>query len=241
MGQAMSILVYSSAKGNAITDSLRVAKAFGKRHKNVLQALDRLECEAEFSRLNFGPSTYVDGRGKQQRVVLMTRTGFTFLVLGFTGRKAAEFKQGYISQFDRMEAQLRAPQLAAVPLPEFTKPIVQVQQVKAAASHLFRLNHNPADIMQHHRGVMKCLTACTPSQYVREAVAKGLRVRSLSGRQLLRRLEPAKAATAGFLDEQVARGHTLEQLAAAGIPETLSAAFAAMLRCGITPAELPPA
>lgn len=237
----MSILVYSSTKGNAITDSLRVAKAFGKRHKNVLQALGCLECKPEFSRLNFKPSTYTDGRGKQQRVVLMTRAGFTFLALGFTGRKAAGFKQGYISQFDRMEAQLRAPQPAAVPLPEFTKPTVQVQQVKAATSNLFRLNHNPADIMHHHRGVMKCLTARTPSQYVREAVANGLRVRSLSGRQLLRRLEPAKAAAAGFLDEQVARGHTLEQLAAAGLPETLSAAFAAMLRCGITPAELPPA
>jgi Rha family phage regulatory protein len=237
----VSILVYTSAKGNPVTDSRRVAKAFGRSHKSVLKALDNLGCDAEFSRLNLAPSTYTDSRGKKQRLFIMTRAGFTFLVLGFIGKKAAEFRQGYIAQFDRMEAQLRAPQPAAVPLPEFIKPTVQVQQVKAAASHLFRLNHNPADIMQHHRGVMKCLTACTPSQYVREAVAKDLRVRSLSGRQLLRRLEPAKAATAGFLDEQVARGHTLEQLAAAGIPETLSAAFAAMLRCGIIPAELPPA
>jgi Rha family phage regulatory protein len=220
----VSILVYSSQKGNPVTDSRRVAKAFGKKHKNVLQAFDRLECEAEFSRLNFKPITYTDSRHRQQRQIVMTRAGFTFLVLSFTGKKAAEFRQGYIEQFDRMEAQLRAPRPAAVPLPEFTKPTVQVQQVKAAASHLFRFNHNPADIMQHHRGVMRLLTARTPSQYVREAVAKGLRVRSLSGRQLLRRLEPAKAATAGFLDEQVARGHTLEQLAAAGIPETLSAA-----------------
>ncbi|MGI4738489.1 MAG: Rha family transcriptional regulator [Janthinobacterium lividum] len=235
----MSILVYSSAKGNPITDSLRVAKAFGKKHKNLLQAIDRLECDAEFSRLNFGPSTYRDGRGKQQRAVLMTRAGFTFLVMGFTGQKAAEFKQGYISQFDRMEAQLRAPQPMATPLPDFMKPEVQVQRVKAVASQQLRLNNDPRDIMQHHRGVMKCLTARTPSQYVREAVAKGLRVRSLSGRQLLRRLEPAKAATAAFLDEQVQRGRTLEQLAAAGIPQALPAAFDAMLRAGITPAELP--
>lgn len=237
----MSILVYSSTKGTAITDSLRVAKAFGKRHKNVLQALAGLECEPEFSRLNFKPSTYTDGRGKQQRVVLMTRAGFTFLVLGFTGKKAAGFKQGYISQFDRMEAQLRAPQPAPTPLPNFLSPLVQVQRVKAAASQLLRLHNDPADIIRHHRGVMKYLTACTPSQYVREAVAKGLRVRSLSGRQLLRRLEPAKAAAAAFLDEQVQRGRTLEQLATAGIPETLPAAFEAMLRAGITPAELPAA
>ena len=236
----MSILVYSSKKGNPITDSRRVAQAFGRKHKDVLKALDNLSCDAEFSRLSFAPSTYLDRRGKTQRQVLMTRAGFTFLVLGFTGQKAAEFRQGYIAQFDRMEAQLRAPQAPAVPLPDFTKPAVQVQQVKATASHLFRLNYSPADIMQHHRGVMRLLTARTPSQYVRDAVTRGLRVRSLSGRQVLRRLEPHKAATAGFLDEQVQRGHTLEQLAAAGLPDTLSAAFAAMLRCGITPAELPP-
>lgn len=236
----MSQLVYSSKKGNAITDSRRVAKAFGKKHKNVLQALDRLECDAEFSRLNFKPIAYTDSRRRQQRQVVMTRAGFTFLVLGFIGKRAAEFRQGYIAQFDRMEAQLRtAP--PTVPLPDFTKPAVQVQQVKATAGRLFRLNGDPNDIMQHHRGVMKCLTARTPSQYVRDAVARGLRVRSLSGRQVLRRLEPAKAATAGFLDEQVARGHTLEQLTAADVPATLTAAFAAMLRCGITPAELPPA
>lgn len=53
--------------------------------------------------------------------------------------------------------------------------------------------------------------------------------------------QQAQAATGAFLAQQVARGHTLEQLAAAGLPETLAAAFVAMLRCGITPAELPPA
>ncbi|MGI4736461.1 MAG: Rha family transcriptional regulator [Janthinobacterium lividum] len=236
----MSVLVYSSPKGTPITDSLRVAKAFGKKHKNVLQAIDRLECDTEFSRLNFGPSIYKDGRGKQQRAVLMTRAGFAFLAMGFTGRKAAEFKQGYIEQFDQMEAQLRQPQPAATPLTDFMKPAVQVQRVKATAAQLLRRNNDPNDIMGHHRAVMRCLTARTPAQYVRDAVTQGLRVGSWSGRQVLRRLEPAKAATAAFLDQQVAHGRTLEQLVAAGIPQALPAAFEAMLRAGIMPAELPP-
>ncbi|SFP79428.1 Rha family transcriptional regulator [Hymenobacter arizonensis] len=237
----MSILVYSSAKGNPVTDSRRVAQAFGKTHKAVLRALSNLYCDAEFSRLNFAPITYLDQRKRQQRAVVMTRSGFTFLAMGFTGHKAAEFKQGYIAQFERMEAQLQAPQREATPLTDFTRPDVQVQRVKATASRLLRLNNDPNDIMNHHRGVMKYLTARTPSQYVRDAVARGLRVRALSGRQVLRRLEPAKAAAAAFMDEQVERGRTLEQLAAAGIPQALPAAFAAMLRAGITPAELPPA
>jgi len=233
----MSTLVYRSAKGNPVTDSRRVAQAFGRSHKSLLKALANMSCDAEFNRLHFAPISYVDGRRRMQRAVMMTRAGFTFLVLGFVGKKAAEFKQGYIAQFDRMEAQLRQPQPAATPLQDFMKHQAQVQRVKATASQLLRLSNNPGDIIRYHRAVMKCLTARTPAQYVRDAVARGLRVSSWSGRQVLRRLEPAKAATAAFLDQQVAHGHTLEQLVAAGIPQTLPAAFEAMLKAGIIPAE----
>ncbi len=204
----------------------------------MLQSLANLSCDPEFSRLNFQPITYLDGRGKEQPAVMMTRAGFAFLVMGFTGQKAAEFKQGYIAQFDRMQAQLRDTPPPATPLPDFTKPTVQVQQVKAAASYLFGFGSGVGEVMRHHRAVMRLLTGRQPSAYIRDAVSRGLKVRSLSGRQVLRRLEPAKAATAAFLDEQVQRGRTLEHLAAAGIIEALPAAFEAMLRAGITPAEL---
>ncbi|ACY84441.1 antirepressor protein [Edwardsiella piscicida] len=36
----------------------------------------------------------------------MTKDGFVFLVMGFTGKKAAAFKEAYIAEFNRMEAQL---------------------------------------------------------------------------------------------------------------------------------------
>lgn len=235
----MSILVYPSSKGVPITNSRRVAKGFGRKHKNVLRAIDKLDCDAQFSRLNFKPSTYLDQRGKEQREVLMTRDGFTFLIMGFTGQRAAKFKQDYIKQFDQMETLLSAAQQPATPLADLTKPAKQVQLVKEVVAQLYKFDNDPNDIMRHHQGVMKCLTALTPSQYVRAAVKKGLKVGSFSGRQVLRRLEPAKAAAAAFLDEQVQRGRTLEQLAEAGIPTALSAAFEAMLRAGITPGEMP--
>jgi Rha family phage regulatory protein len=234
----MGILVYSSPRGTVVTDSRRIAVAFKRSHKSVLKAISNLGGDPEFNRLNFAPIAYLDSRKRKQRAVMMTRAGFIFLVMGFTGQRAAEFKQDYILQFDRMEAQLRAPQPAATPLLDFTRHEVQVQWVKTTATQLMRLSNNPSAIIGHHRAVMKYLTSRTPSQYVRDAVAKGLRVGSLSGRQVLRRLEPGKAAAAAFMDQQVERGRTLEQLVAAGIPETLSAAFEAMLRAGITPAEL---
>lgn len=37
----------------------------------------------EFSQLNFKPSTYVDERGKEQPMYLMTCDGFSFLAMGF--------------------------------------------------------------------------------------------------------------------------------------------------------------
>ena len=33
----------------------------------------------------------------------MTRDGFTFLVMGFTGKVAAQFKEAYIEAFNEME------------------------------------------------------------------------------------------------------------------------------------------
>lgn len=36
----------------------------------------------------------------------ITKNSFVFLVMGFTGKKAAQFKEAYIAEFDRMESEL---------------------------------------------------------------------------------------------------------------------------------------
>ena len=64
-----------------------------KRHDNILQSVDRLECSEVFRRLNFQESSYLDAQNKSQPMVEMTRDGFAFLAMGFTGRRAAEFNQ----------------------------------------------------------------------------------------------------------------------------------------------------
>jgi Rha family phage regulatory protein len=89
------------------TDSRRVAKHFKKRHDNVLQAFDRLECSEEFNRLNFQVVEELDEKGQARRVVRMTKDGFTFLVMGFRGAKAAEIKERYIGAFNAMANQLQ--------------------------------------------------------------------------------------------------------------------------------------
>ncbi|WP_248423835.1 Rha family phage regulatory protein [Escherichia coli] len=95
------------ANGRAVTSSLAVAEYFRKPHKDVLAKISRLDCSAEFTERNFSPSEYTDSTGRKLPMYQITKNGFVFLVMGFTGKKAAAFKEAYIAEFDRMEAELR--------------------------------------------------------------------------------------------------------------------------------------
>jgi Rha family phage regulatory protein len=105
-------LVVLNAKNEAVTTSLKVAAKFGKQHKHVLEAIEALDCSADFRRSNFRQATYSYtvnrfGATAEAPCYHMTRQGFTFLAMGFTGPKAAEFKEAYIAAFDKMEAELQ--------------------------------------------------------------------------------------------------------------------------------------
>lgn len=83
-----------------------VAEKFEKSHKNVIQSIENLECSEEFSRLCFKPSQYTNERGRTYKEYKMTRDGFMFLCLGFTGKEAARLKESFITAFNYMEEQL---------------------------------------------------------------------------------------------------------------------------------------
>ncbi|EDV1505338.1 peptidase [Salmonella enterica subsp. salamae] len=89
-----------------VTSSLAVASYFGKQHKNVIQKIASLECSAEFTKLNFQLSEYIDASGRKLPCYQITRDGFAFLAMGFTGKRAAQFKEAYINAFNQMEKQL---------------------------------------------------------------------------------------------------------------------------------------
>lgn len=99
------------AENNRVTTtSLIVAKVFGKEHKNVIRDIENLSCSMDFNRLNFERITYKDARNRDQTAYEMTKDGFVFLVMGFTGKTAAKFKEAYIRAFNEMEAKLRREQ-----------------------------------------------------------------------------------------------------------------------------------
>lgn len=98
--------------GQAVTSSLVVADYFRKAHKDVLRSIKMLDCSSIFQERNFAPSFYIsdlaNGGHKNNPMYYMTRDGFTFLAMGFTGKVAAQFKEAYINAFNEMEEKLRS-------------------------------------------------------------------------------------------------------------------------------------
>ncbi|EEC9115615.1 Rha family transcriptional regulator [Escherichia coli] len=92
--------------GQVVTSSLAVANFFSKRHDDVLKKIRTLECSASFTARNFSVSDYTDCTGRKLPCYQITRDGFAFLAMGFTGKRAARFKEAYINAFNQMEKNL---------------------------------------------------------------------------------------------------------------------------------------
>ncbi len=99
--------------GQAVTTSLDLAAYFGKRHDDVIRKIRSLDCSLEFVARNFAAISYTDELGRQKPCYRLTRDGFFFVAMGFTGRRAAEFKEAYIAAFNAMEQRLRLPDYLA--------------------------------------------------------------------------------------------------------------------------------
>jgi len=69
----------------------------------VLKAIERLDCSKDFGELNFQPSNYWTKLGKKKPSHNLTRDVFVFLTIGFRDKSAAQFKEAFINEFNRME------------------------------------------------------------------------------------------------------------------------------------------
>jgi len=104
-------MLVSIENEQVFTTSLQVAEAFEKRHTDVLRDIKALDCSDDFRQRNFASAEYLDKQGKPRKAYRMTKDGFTFLAMGYTGKKAAQFKEAYIRAFNEMEAKLRGDAL----------------------------------------------------------------------------------------------------------------------------------
>lgn len=95
--------------GVLVVSSRKVAENFGKEHKNVIAKISEISNEiqpAEKSARYFIPSEYTDTKGENRKEFLLSRDGFSLIVMGFTGTKALQWKMKYIEAFNKMEAQI---------------------------------------------------------------------------------------------------------------------------------------
>jgi len=126
---------------------LRIAEYFSKAHKDVLKAISNLETTKDFQERNFSLSFYTrelpNGGSKKEPMYYITRDGFTLLAMGFTGKKAMQFKIAYINAFNEMEEMLQkqectryAEKLIDVEIQKFNKRLkeaaLQVRQKNGA-------------------------------------------------------------------------------------------------------------
>lgn len=125
--------VFADQGGVARVDSLFVAATFEKQHYNVLRDIGRITASnsglsPEFIALNFEGNTYRDARGRKLPRYLLTRDGFTMLVMGYTGPKAMHFKELYIQRFNEMEQCVRSLLSARQEFPMLTEMICRLHE-----------------------------------------------------------------------------------------------------------------
>ena len=89
-----------------VVSSKDIAEHFGKQHKDVLENIHNI-LAAENSATKFYQETTYQNRGKDYKEYLMNRDGFSLLAMGFTGKKALQWKLKYIEAFNEMEETLK--------------------------------------------------------------------------------------------------------------------------------------
>ena len=102
----MKELVFMNGN-DVVTDSLMVAEVFGKEHARVMRDIRELICSDKFRVGNFAESSYINKQNKKVPRTLIKRDGLVFLIMGYTGKTAAEYKEKYIEAFNNMEEALK--------------------------------------------------------------------------------------------------------------------------------------
>lgn len=132
----MNEIVFRGTNDQAMTSSLLVAKEFGKVHAKVMRDIENLNCSEEFRLANFGNSSFKNEQGKEFPMFTMTKDGFSFLVMGYTGKKAAQFKEAYINAFNKMEAEIRSS----------VKPKSQLEVLQMSINQLVEQEHRLSSV-----------------------------------------------------------------------------------------------
>lgn len=102
------VVITRNNDGELVVTSRQVAEDFEKMHKHILESIRNLVDENSAVKSMFIESQF-ENRGKMYPEYLITRDGFSLLVMGFTGSKALQWKLKYIEAFNKMEQTIKNP------------------------------------------------------------------------------------------------------------------------------------
>lgn len=98
-------------QNKVFADSRIIADTFGKAHRNVMRDIESLienlnENNAQNITLLFSKKKFINEINREYFYYEMNRDGFSLLVMGFTGKKAFQWKIKFIEAFNLMEKTL---------------------------------------------------------------------------------------------------------------------------------------
>lgn len=134
--------------GRPVTTSRNIADMFGKNHQHVLRDIKSIvhspDLDSEFSLSNFGERKFINERGREYTEYIMTKDGFTLVVMGYTGKEAMQFKIAYINAFNEMAETL---QIGTLNL----QPATQLPAVQSYDPFLERMDRLIGLMEQHYQ------------------------------------------------------------------------------------------
>ena len=186
--------VFADTNDTARVDSLFVASAFEKNHKEVLRDIRRITADDsglsdEFRQRNFAPSYYHNKQNKKQPCYYLTRDGFTMLVMGYTGAKAMKFKEMYIKRFNEME--------------QFIKCLVSARQEFPLLTENIKLLHDnpkPYHFSNECDMLNRIVIGMSAKQFrLANGIEKGKSIRPYLSKEQIQMLETLQKVDVGLL------------------------------------------
>lgn len=220
-----NLVVYEG--GKALTTSRKVAEKFGKRHADLLRAIQEMELPDNYLERNFALVEYFDLKGEKRPEYIISRDGFTLLAMGFTGKKAMQFKIDYLEAFNRMEQELKSDNWMQDALAPHVDSVNQKNNTKGVANSLY-LNGGTDAIKEYHKKSTKLHAGCSISAIKEKHLLLENKSRIESGKktikttpsakEILRQRVPEIAAAMSMTDFLCKNGAKLEEVA----PESLA-------------------
>ena len=160
---------------DAWVSSRNIAKLFGKEHFHVIRDIEEKVIpfvSEEFTQSNIGVSKYKDKSGKSNPQYLLNRKSFTLVVMGYTGKKAMDFKVSYIEAFEAMYEVIETRLLSKAGYKEMTAAIAQVYH---ADRQVFSAEANMINeiILGMKAKDFKAVNLIDDTGHTRDAIAQG--------------------------------------------------------------------